>query len=66
MLGSAVFWRAIGSRGFIDWAIVLNCFVVPFGGLFLVFYSERKAKDEPPAPLTPLIRRSPATGQREL
>ncbi|HEX4860114.1 MAG TPA: hypothetical protein VFV07_02680 [Rhizomicrobium sp.] len=66
LLGSAAFWHVVGSRSFIGWSVAWNCFVMPFGVWFLIFRSGRTAKDEPLQPLTPLIRRSPVTGQREL
>ena len=63
LTGTAGFWHDIESPLFLLAIIAFNCVAL----VALVIWSRRRAKraekDEPP---TPLIRRPPSTGRREL
>jgi hypothetical protein len=68
VMGHASYFHAFAGRGVaIAIAETTGIFVALWFPLFFcgIFASEKK-KEEEPVRLTPLIRRSPVTGQREL
>ncbi|GEM_PF-5184605 len=68
VMGHASYFHAFAGRGVAIAAAETVSIVV---GLWLPLYfsgvfSRKKKKEEEPVRLTPLVRRSPVTGQREL